>query len=59
VTLVGPDAAGGSGGDDPAGINKLAIAPIDHVPEWQPEPGTTPAPTVGGAGGDRIGRQWP
>lgn len=58
VILVDPDAAGGS--DGASGINKLDIAPIDHVPGWQPEPGTTPTSGGPGDGGDTtIGRHMP
>lgn len=57
VILVDPDAAGGSGGT--GGINKLNIAPIDPVPGWRPELGTTSPPGGDGAGGDTIGWHIP
>jgi hypothetical protein len=55
--LVDPDATGGDGS---GGINKLDIAPIDHVPDWQPDPVTTPM-SGGSSGGDTttVGKQWP
>jgi hypothetical protein len=57
VIHVDPDVASSGGGT--GGINKLDIAPIDHVPNWQPEPGKTPSPGDAGAGGDPIGVHMP
>jgi hypothetical protein len=59
LVLVDPDATGGSGGDGPAGINKIDITLIDHVRDWQPEPGSAPPPTGNDPGGDTVGRHLP
>jgi len=56
LILVDPDAASGGGG---TGTPKTDIAPIDHVPGWQPElngPGSGPSV---GSGGDMSRGQWP
>ena len=56
--LVDPDATTGDAGGS-GGITKIDIAPIDHVPGWQPElSGTGSGPTVG-VGGDTMGRHVP
>jgi hypothetical protein len=55
--LVAADAASTSGAT--GGINKLDIAPIDKVRDWQPEPGTIPSTSGAGAGGDTIGGPIP
>ena len=56
LILVDPDAATGGG----SGTPKIDIAPIDHVPGWQPELSGTGhgSPSVG-VGGDTVGRHWP
>ncbi len=54
LILVDPDATTGDAGGSP----KIDMAPIDHVPGWQPESYTGPRPTVG-VGGDTAGRHWP
>jgi hypothetical protein len=59
LILVDPDATGGSGSDAYGGITKLDIAPIDHGPDWQPDPVTTPPAGGESAGGGTVGRRWP
>jgi YD repeat-containing protein len=55
VALLDPDAAGAGGG---GGSPRLDIAPIDHVPGWNPELGIG-APPASGDGGDTTGGPWP
>jgi len=56
IALIDPDASAGTGGGTP----KINIAPIDHVPGWQPS-SPEPNPAPGNSSGDapNMGRRWP
>jgi hypothetical protein len=52
IALIDPDATTTSG---QLGTPKVDIAPIDHVPGWQPEPSGGGSAPGGGQGGDTQG----